>query len=352
MPMISVVKYDGTPDVFAWKFPDEELGLFSQLVVNQSQQAVFFKGGAVEQVFEAGTHTLNTLNIPLVENVVNLPFGGESPFKAEVWFVNKAFTLDAAWATPTPIQLQDPGFGIFAPVSAHGRFGLQIEDAVAFLAKLVGTLPTFTKAAIAEYFKGLYVTRVKDALSTYLTEKRIGILEMNGHLDELSSFLHRRLSPEFSEYGVRLVNFFVNDVSLPMADLGVQALQRALAKKAEMDIVGFTYVQERSFDTLEGAAKNESSLAGSMIGAGLGMGMGFGMGGAMGEAAGALAQQMDVNGKNRANRCASCGAMWPEGFVFCPQCGIKFDAGPTRRNEAQPGPKTAAQTDTHTMEKD
>ena len=157
MAIVSVVKYDGNPDVFAWKYPDSELGTWTQLIVNESQQAILFKGGQALDVFEAGRHTLSTNNIPFLETIINLPFGGQSPFSAEVWFVSKQFNLDVKWGTPSPIQIQDPVFGVFVPVRSHGVFGIQIDDAKRFLVKLVGTLPSFTKNDIMRYFRGVYV---------------------------------------------------------------------------------------------------------------------------------------------------------------------------------------------------
>ena len=107
MAIVSVVKYDGNPDVFAWKYPDSELGTWTQLIVNESQQAILFKGGQALDVFEAGRHTLSTNNIPFLETIINLPFGGQSPFSAEVWFVSKQFNLDVKWGTPCAAGNQD-----------------------------------------------------------------------------------------------------------------------------------------------------------------------------------------------------------------------------------------------------
>lgn len=105
MGVMDVIKYNGRPDVFAWKYPGEELGTWSQLVVNQSQEAVLVKGGSVADVFGPGTHTLDTKNIPILNKIINLPFGGKSPFKAEVWYINKGYYLDIKWGTPTPVQI-------------------------------------------------------------------------------------------------------------------------------------------------------------------------------------------------------------------------------------------------------
>ena len=119
MGVMDVIKYNGRPDVFAWKYPGEELGTWSQLVVNQSQEAVLVKGGSVADVFGPGTHTLDTKNIPILNKIINLPFGGKSPFKAEVWYINKGYYLDIKWGTPTTIQIQDPKYGIFIPIHSN-----------------------------------------------------------------------------------------------------------------------------------------------------------------------------------------------------------------------------------------
>ena len=327
MAIVFVVKYDGNPDVFAWKYPDSELGTWTQLIVNESQQAILFKGGQALDVFEAGRHTLSTSNIPFLEQLINLPFGGQSPFSAEVWFVNKQFNLDVKWGTPSPIQIQDPVYGVFVPVRSHGIFGIQIDDAKQFLVKLVGTLPAFTKNDIMRYFRGVYVSKVKDAISTYIVERKVGILEINMYLDELSDFLRERIAPTMADYGISLTNFFVNDISVPEDDPAVASLKQTLAKRAEMNIIGYSYVQERSFDTLEGAATNTGSGASDLMGAGLGLGMGFGMGGGFGGAFADMTRNLNPNAQEL--RCPSCGAVMAQDQKFCGQCGWKRTAPST-----------------------
>ena len=331
--IVSVVKYNGKPDVFAWKYPNSELGTWTQLIVNESQQAILFKGGQALDVFEAGRHTLSTNNIPFLGSIINLPFGGRSPFSAEVWFVNKQFNLDVKWGTPSPIQIQDPIYGVFVPVCSHGVFGIQIEDAKRFLVKLVGTLPSFSKDDISRYFRGVYVSKVKDAISTYIVERKVGILEINMYLEELSDFLRERIAPVMADYGIALTNFYVNDISVPEDDPAVISLKNTLAKKAEMDIIGYNYVQERSFDTLEGAATNPGSGSSDLMGAGLGLGMGFGMGGGFGNAFGEMAKNLSVSigaggAVEPASRCPSCRAVVPNGQRFCGACGYDFSNAP------------------------
>ena len=318
MAIVDVVKYSGTPDIFAWKYPSEELGTWTQLIVNESQEAVLFKGGQALDVFMAGRHTLETANIPILNKIVNLPFGGRSPFSAEVWFINKAHSLDIKWGTPTPIQLQDPKYKVFVPLRSFGQFGIQIVNSKKFLTKLVGTLSVFDKTNILKYFRGLYLTKVKDSISTYLIKEGITVLEINAYLDELSEYLKERIMPVMDDYGIRLINFFVNDINVPEDDPAVKKLKDALAKKAEMDIVGYSYVQERSFDTLEGAATNPGSGQSGLMGAGIGLGMGVGIGDVMGNKVGGVAQNIDIK---EIKKCFNCEAEMETTQRFCPNCG-------------------------------
>ncbi|WP_323610525.1 SPFH domain-containing protein [Erysipelothrix enhydrae] len=312
MALIDIVKYEGNQDVFAWKYPGDELTTFTQLIVNESQAAVLYKEGVAYDVFEAGRHTLDTANIPLLNKIVNLPFGKKSPFKAEVWFVNKAHTLDIKWGTTSPIQIQDPKYGIYVPLSAFGQFGITVHDPKAFLIKLVGTLKSFGRDEIINYFRGFYNTHVKDAISTYLVEKRITVLELSAYLKELSESVKEQMQPTFSEYGINLLNFYIVDISVPDTDGAVMRLKEALSKRAEMDIVGYDYKQERSFDTLVGAAKNEGSM-GSVMGAGMGLGLGAGFGKTMSETMGTLSLDADLS-------CPHCGAKVMESDKFCGTC--------------------------------
>lgn len=326
MAIAEVIQYNGTPDVFAWKYPNEELRLGSQLIVNETQEAVLYKGGQALDVFAAGRHTLATGNIYLLNQLINLPFGGTSPFRAEIWYVNKVHALDIKWGTPSPIQLQDPKYKVFLPLRSFGQFGIQIEDSRKFLTKLVGTLSTFSVDDIRNYFKGLYLTKVRDGISTYLIKNGISALEINAYVEELSTHLQERMSPIMAEYGIKLVNFYVNDINVIEEDSSVVNLKKALSKKAEMDIVGFSYAQERSFDTLESAAQNPGSAHAGVMGAGLGLGMGMNMGAGIGQQFAGMASMLNVKD---VKKCPGCIADMEANQRFCPTCG--YD---TRKNEA------------------
>lgn len=363
MAIVDVIKYNGTPDIFAWRYPNSELGTWTQLIVNESQEAILVKDGQVCDVFSAGRYTLDTENIPILNKIINLPFGGKSPFSAEVWYINKVFSLDVKWGTSTPIQLQDPKYKIFVPVRAFGQFGIQIEDSAKFLLKLVGTLPQFDKTTMLKFFRGVYLVKAKDVISSYLVHKNISILEINAYLDEISNYLKEKISPLFGDYGICLVSFYVNDISVPEDDPAVLQLKKALAKRAEMDIVGYSYQQERSFDTLEGAAKNPSSTQGGLMSAGIGLGMSVGIGGAVGQQFDKLTQHFNtaetkecpgckkrisinarfcnfcgydtsISGPHEQRSdstgiiCSSCKAKLKATTKFCPECGKKYNPCP------------------------
>ena len=318
MAIVDVLKFNSDASIFAWKYPNSELATWTQLIVNESQEALLLKNGQIADVFGPGRYTLSTDNIPILQSLINLPFGKKSPFSAEVWFINRAFSLDIKWGTTTPIQVQDPKYGVFVPLRAFGQFGIQIEDSRKFLTKLVGTMPFFNSNTLTDYFKGLYVTRAKDRISTCLVKSKISILEINSHLNEISSNLEAELCNELKEFGIKVASFYVNDISTPENDPAVKQLKSALAKRAEMDILGYNYQQERTFDTLNTAAGNRGA-AGTVMGAGMGMGMGFGIGGAMGAAAGNMDKVMST--KESKKECPNCHASIGESLKFCPECG-------------------------------
>lgn len=318
MAIVDVLKFNSDASVFAWKYPNSELATWTQLIVSESQEAVLMKNGQITDVFGPGHYTLSTDNIPILQKLINIPFGKKSPFSAEVWFINRAFALDIKWGTTTPIQVQDPKYGVFVPLRAFGQFGLQIEDSRKFLVKLVGTMPFFNTKTMTDYFKGLYITRVKDRLSSCLSASKISILEINSHLDSISSTLCEQLQAEFANFGIKVHSFYVNDINVPENDPAVKQLKAALSKRAEMDILGYNYQQERTFDTLNTAAGNKGT-AGAVMGAGMGVGLGFGIGGAVGNAVSNMPQVMST--KEATKECPACHATIGGNLKFCPECG-------------------------------
>lgn len=315
---LEVIHHHVDTDTFAWRYPNHHLRRWSQVIVNEAQEAVFVKDGLDFQVLKPGRHALKSGNIPFIDRFISLFFGGTSPFLAEIWFINKAHVLDVKWGTANPLQLRDPKYDVCFPVRAFGQFGLQIDDSVKFMQKLVGNMDLFNRNAILDFFKGLYLTKVGDIISSYLIHSNISLLEVNAYLNEISAFALEEMSGIFDEYGVKLVSFYINNVNVPESDPVLIELKAALAKKTAMELVGYSYQQERSFDTMEGAANNPNSMSSGFMGAGLGLGMGAGLGGMMGTQFGDIAKVLNIE---ELKTCPSCNGKIGKFEKFCHLCG-------------------------------
>ena len=322
MAIIDVVKWNAAPGVFAWKFPSQELSTWTQLIVSESQEAVLLKEGQMVGVFGSGRHTLSTDNYPFLTSALKL-VTKDSPFTAEVWFIQKAIKLDIKWGTTTPLQLEDPKYHIMLPVRAFGQYGIVIEDSGKFLFKLVGTLPAFVERTIRDYFKGIVVASAKNTIANYLIEKEISILKISKELLEISNSLEKSISEELKEYGIKVVNFKVLSISTDDNDPSVKKLKDALASRVEMDIMGFNYQQKRSFDVMETAAGNTGGSGGSILNAGIGLGMGVGMGTPMGAMASKMSRNIDTefDSNEKTVTCPQCGKSIQADTKFCPSCG-------------------------------
>lgn len=331
---IAIIKYEGGNDVLVWKHSAEDFYTGSQLIVHESQEAVLFRNGQALDLFGPGRHTLETQNLPGLSKFMKRPLGDRTPFHAEIYFVNKVNILDILWGTVTPIPVQDPKYNIILPVRANGQFALRVDDSRKLLIKLVGTIKSFDKETLMTYFRGLLMTYIKDYISQLMVEKQISFLEIHGHIGESSDALKTQMLPLFEEYGLGMVNFFVNSITVPSDDPGYMRIRNALAaakerellakgKRAEMDIVGFTYQQQRSFDVLDKAAANEGT-AGNIMGAGMGLGMGLGAGGAVGGVMSGAMQNISPDTlTGQGAKCVKCGATLPANAKFCLECGEK-----------------------------
>ena len=337
MAIIQIVQWDNsldTNDILAWQYVDkknpgksDELGNWTQLVVREAQEAMLFRDGKALDLFGAGRHTLSTDNIPILRRIINLPTGGESAFKAFVWFVNKVSLLDIKWGTQTPILLRDPEYQIPVYLRAYGQFGLKVKDSRQFVLKLAGNKSSLTRSDIEAYFKGLILSKMGDMIATYIAHKKITIFEIAAYLEDMSNEAVEKIRPEFEAYGIEPLNFYFGSVNVVDDDEGIKKLKAAMSERATMNVMGYNYQQKRSFDVLEGAAKNEGGS--SLIGAGVGLGAGMGMGGTIGQMAAQMNQY--INPQTTANTqaqaqamgyvCPSCGKNVPEGAKFCMFCG-------------------------------
>lgn len=282
MALIDVVKCELNSQDLVYKFPSEDLRLGTQLVIYTGQTAFFVKGGKVLDEFTSGTYTLKSENIPLLNKLINIPFGKESPFKAEVWFINQLAILDTKWGTATPIQLEDPQYGVLVPVRSYGQYGLRVKEPRKFLETLVGNMTSFTVDKVDSYFKGKIMSQLVNNISTKIAQDKISILTINAHLLDISQFVENALTSDFEKYGLGIENFTVMSINVPEDDPSFIKLKEAKDLAAKMKIAGKdVYQMQRSFDVMEKAASNEGG-SGSFVGAGVGLGMGIGVGGQIG----------------------------------------------------------------------
>ena len=293
MAILDRIKYDASSDdAIAWRFQSDAICLGAQLIVNESQEAIFFKGGKALDTFGPGTHTLSSGNIPLLSKLVNLPFGGKTPFAAEVWYVNKTVKRDLKWGTPGPIQVLDPLYNYPVSVRAFGRWGVRILDARSFIVQLFGTQAAsadrnyISSDSVEQYFLGEIIQRLSDALARFFVNGNVSVFQASAKINELSSFIASDVTPELQRFGIELINFNVERISIPEEEQ--RKFQDVLGKRMEIDQisqarVGQAYMTMRSFDTLEKAAENEGSATGQLFGAGLGVGAGLGAGVPLGQ---------------------------------------------------------------------
>ena len=294
MAIIDVLKYDGPNNVLVWKWRsvsnsdrEKELRLGSQLVVNQSQEVCFIKGGQMLDVFGPGTHTLSTKNLPILSSLIGLAFGGDSPFTAEVYFINKSVSMDAKFGL-LPFNMIEPNFKIPIPVTSRGSFALAVSDSKIFLNKIVGTVGDFETRTLSQYFRGVITEATKNAITKIAREQKLSPLELESIVFEVANAVRGLLASTILEYGLELRLFNIEAIPIidddPKVKKIIEDYQRIMAEDTEermrlkrradnLDV----YKVERSFDTSEKVAENMGGGlggdGGNLIGTMIGMGM-------------------------------------------------------------------------------
>ena len=323
MAIINVIKFEGSPNIIVWKHPNSALTTSTRLIVNDSQEAVLFKDGVPCDLFGGGTHILETKNIPILQRIINLPSGGESRYPAEVWYVNKAVNLNIRWGTTSPLQVQDPLFGVLVAVRANGQFGLQAEDSRLLLKSLVGTQRTFTTDALVQYFRGLYLSRVKDVIANYMVFRGISVGQINANMRDLSDYVHQQMTPILAGYGLRLVNFDFNDISVDPDDPFIKQIQQTQVERFRQGQLGYTYQEQQRLEALKLAAQNPGGAMGGAVQSGMQLAS---MGAAM-QMGQQLAKEMQAQPSAPQDGafkfCPACGAQIHADDNFCPRCGKK-----------------------------
>lgn len=228
-----IIKYEGDNSTFVWKHPCEDFNSMTQLIVHDSQEAVFFMNGQALDLLGGGHYTLETQNIPLVGKMLNKTTGGKTPFHCEVYFVNKTVQMGIKWGTPELVRFIEPTLGIPLGIGASGEMNLQVSDSRKLLIKLVGTMNGisweerglgFTKS-LQNCFRPLISTAVKTHLSSSIKSQNINLLEIDEHLEELSEVLRKKIIPGFEEYGLTIPQFYVSTINLPEGDPNFKRLR-------------------------------------------------------------------------------------------------------------------------------
>ena len=276
---LDVVKLDmPSDDYIVQKFMSEnkwELKLGSQLVVNESQEAIFVKGGIALDVFTAGTHTLVSQNLPLLTRLLKLPYNDTTPFTAEVWFVNRTAKRNLRWGTPHRISVIEPTLGYPINIGACGQWGFRIEDSRSFVRQLVGAQMGANSQRIHACFIGEILEKFGQLMGVIFKEGNT-FFEVSSRLDELSQLMIESISPEFERFGIEIVNFTITNINIAPNEM--KQIQAVMGKKMEMrqlseENVGNGYLTSKSFEVISEVAKNHGA-AGTVVGALAGLGIG------------------------------------------------------------------------------
>lgn len=308
-----IIKYEGDNSTFIWKHPNEDFNSLTQLVVHESQEAIFFMNGQALDLFGPGRYTLETQNIPKLGKALNRITGGETPFHCEVYFINKTEQMNIKWGTDSKVQYIEPTYGFPISLGASGEMSLRAADSRKLLLKLVGTESILSQQELVGFFRSFLMTRVKTYIAQVMKANAINVFEIDENLTIFSNSIKNLLVNDFAEYGVSLEQFFVTNVLKPdgdrqyekfkelhfrqYADIAEAKLRQqtaiieaeTAAQKTVIDSKaqatkraqeGYTYQQERGFDVATEVARNEA--VGQFANMGVGLGTMAGVGGAVG----------------------------------------------------------------------
>jgi len=273
--LIEIIEYmEDDHETLVWRFPvrAQEIKNGAKLVVREGQSAIFINEGKLADVFEPGTYTLSTQNLPILATLKGWKYGFNSPFKAEVYFVNKTNVTNIKWGTQNPIPLRDPEFG---PVRlrAFGSFAVKISDAAKFMREVVGTDGHFEMDEISGQLKRALLSK----FTTALGQAKIPLLDLAANYEDVAAKIKPRLDEDFEPLGLSLSMFYIENISLP------PKVSEMLDRRSEMSILGNMqeYAAYQTANAIPDAAKAPNSMAGAGMGLAAGMAMGGNMAGMM-----------------------------------------------------------------------
>jgi membrane protease subunit (stomatin/prohibitin family) len=264
--LVDIIEWtDDSRTTMIWRFPryQNEIKYGAQLTVRESQVAVFVNEGKIADVFQPGRYTLETQNMPILTTLKGWKYGFDSPFKAEVYFVNTKNFTDLKWGTKNPIMVRDQEFGPIR-LRAFGSFAMKVADAGKFIKEIAGTKGHVTTEEVAEQLRNIIVTRFTDAVG----ESKLPALDLAANYDEISKIVTDKIGTEYANYGLELTKFLIENISLP------PEVEQALDKRSSMGILGnLTYAQYQAANALEAAATTQGGVGSDMMGLGVGLSM-------------------------------------------------------------------------------
>jgi membrane protease subunit (stomatin/prohibitin family) len=309
---IEVIEWlDDTGNTMLYRFPvkDQEIKNGAQLIVRESQTAVFVHEGQIADIFSPGRYTIDGGNTPILSKLGAWKYGFNSPFKAEVYFINTKQFTDLKWGTPNPVMMRDADFGMVR-LRAFGIYSIRVSDPREFIKEIAGTNGHFVTEDIEGQLKRTLVGGFSDALA----ESKTAALDLASNYDELSKFTRGKLNEEFKGYGLELSKFLIENISLPAE------VEAAMDKRTSMGVLGDAgrYAQFQAADAMRDAAQNPGGGAGT----GAGLGAGFAIGNAM---AGSMTEAMKGS-RATGVTCPKCGTVNSSEAKFCNVCGTKMEA--------------------------
>ncbi len=282
-----VIKNSGPGDLLIWRQPEEDFNTNSTLTVMPGEEAIFIKGGTIEQTFDNGTYKLSTENYPFISRLRNAFSGGVSTFNCVVYFVRKAHSMEVFWGTDSPIQVRDPIMMISTSVQARGSYKVQVDEPGKFLTKMVGNnVPFVTQGDLNNYFISEFQQYIKSSLARAIRSMNQEILGLCAEQDILAKQIQPILQEILDDYGLKLITFTIAAIDIPENDPNRQKLEEAFANKGVMGILGDDWGRQQAAEILHTLAGNPG--AGGVAAAGAGMGMGMAAGGVFA----GMAQQM------------------------------------------------------------
>lgn len=335
-PVISVLKNESPADVFMWAHPSEDFNTNSVVIVEPSEEVLFIIDGRIEHVLSGGgKYNLQTENYPFLSKLRNKATGGVSAFPCKVVFIRKEHALELKWGTDSPIQVRDPVYLISTQIQARGSYTLKIDNASLFYTKLCGNVLIVDREYVKQQFRTVTSESVKTYLGNYIKESKEEILGICSKQSEVASYLKTKLKPYMSEYGIELVDLFIDALDIPANDPSRMRLDELYTEKAGIKIQGDDWERIQKRDILLNLSQNEGSNAGVIFGMNT-FGNTAGLSD-MSRPTGSVSCpscMMSVPAESKfcpncgspvsaSSKCESCGGDVPAGSPFCPNCGTK-----------------------------